>query len=48
LQDAEVRQPFDRLMLQPEGSTPEQLAAIIGRDVETWRVFIRENDIPQE
>ncbi len=48
LQDAEVRQPFDRLMLLPEGSTPEQLAATIRRDVETWRMFIRENDIPQE
>jgi len=48
LQDAEVRQQFDRLMLQAEGSTPQQLASVISRDVETWRTFIRENDIPQE
>lgn len=48
LQDAEVRAQFDRLVLQSEASTPEHLAAVIKQDVETWRVFIRENDIPQE
>lgn len=48
LQDTDVRLQFDRLMLRPEGSTPAGLASVIERDVETWRVFIRENDIPQE
>jgi tripartite-type tricarboxylate transporter receptor subunit TctC len=48
LQDTEVAVQFDRLTLQVEGSTPEMLAVVIGRDVETWQVFIRENDIPQE
>src|SRR5687768_15820287 len=48
LQDAEVRQHFDKLLLKPQGSSPEQLAAVVARDVETWRAFIRENDIPVE
>lgn len=48
LQDPEVRLQFDRLSLQVEGSTPERLAVVIGQDIETWRFFIRENDIPQE
>lgn len=48
LQDSDVRHPFERLVLQVEGTTPERLAAIIGQDIDTWRVFIRENDIPQE
>ena len=48
LQEAEVRQQFERLVLQVESSTPERLAGVIGQDIETWRVFIRENDIPQE
>jgi putative tricarboxylic transport membrane protein len=48
LQDPEVRLQFDRLLLQVAGSTPDQLAAVIAQDIETWRTFIRENDIPQE
>ena len=48
LQDADVKLQFERLVLQGEGTTPERLAAIIGQDFETWKVFIRENDIPQE
>ena len=48
VQDAEVRQQFEKLLLQPESSTPERLRALVARDVETWRVFIRENNIPQE
>ena len=48
VEDAEVRQQFEKLLLQPQGSTPERLRALVARDVETWRVFIRENNIPQE
>jgi tripartite-type tricarboxylate transporter receptor subunit TctC len=48
LQDTDVKLQFERLVLQGEGTTPERLAAIIGQDVETWRLFIREYDIPQE
>lgn len=48
LEDADVRMQFERLVLQSEGSTPERLAGVILRDVEMWRVFIREYDIPQE
>jgi tripartite-type tricarboxylate transporter receptor subunit TctC len=48
LSDADVRMQFERLVMQAEGSTPERLAAIIAQDTETWRVFIRENDIPRE
>ena len=48
LRDAELRRHFDKLLLRPQGSSPEQLAAVVAKDVETWRVFIRENDIPVE
>jgi tripartite-type tricarboxylate transporter receptor subunit TctC len=48
LKDAELRQQFDKLLLQPQGSSPERLAAVVTRDFEMWRVFIRENDIPVE
>lgn len=48
LAEPEVREQFDRLFLRPEGSTPTRLAEQIARDIETWRTFIRENDIPQE
>jgi tripartite-type tricarboxylate transporter receptor subunit TctC len=48
VEDAEVRQQFEKLLLQPGASTAERLRAIVARDVETWRVFVRENDIPQE
>jgi tripartite-type tricarboxylate transporter receptor subunit TctC len=48
LRDPAVRAQFDQQALQPEGSTPEALAAAIAGDVEAWRSFIRENNIPQE
>lgn len=48
LTDAELRQQFDKLLLQPQGSSPEQLASRVVRDLEMWRTFIRENDIPIE
>jgi tripartite-type tricarboxylate transporter receptor subunit TctC len=48
LQDPEVAAQFDRLTLRVERSTPEILAAIIGRDAESWRVFIHENNIVQD
>ena len=48
LNDPDVREQFDRLFLKAEGSTPEKLAEQIVRDIDTWRVFIRENDIPKE
>jgi tripartite-type tricarboxylate transporter receptor subunit TctC len=48
LKEGDVQLQFERLALQPEGSTSERLAGVIDRDVEMWRVFIREYDIPQE
>lgn len=48
LQAPEVRASFAQQPVPLEGSTPEQLAAAIAEDIETWKRFIRENDIPQE
>lgn len=48
LQDPEVLAQFERLVLLPGASTPEQLAAAVREGTESWRVFIRENNIPQE
>jgi tripartite-type tricarboxylate transporter receptor subunit TctC len=48
IDDADVRQQFDKLLLQPEASTPERLSSLVAKDVDTWRVFIRENNIPLE
>lgn len=48
LEKPEVRLQLDKLIFQSESSTPERLAAIVARDVETWRAFIRDNDIPRE
>ncbi len=48
LQDPEVRVQFERLVLQPGASTAAQLATAVRDGTEAWRVFIRENSIPQE
>jgi tripartite-type tricarboxylate transporter receptor subunit TctC len=48
LRDPALRAQFDQQALQVEGSAPEALAAVVTRDAEAWRTFVRENDIPQE
>ena len=48
LTDLDVREQFDRLFLKVEGSTPEKLAEQISRDIDIWRLFIRDNEIPRE
>ena len=48
LADAELRAQFDSIVLQIEGSTPQQLGRVVARDIETWRDFIRDNEIPQD
>jgi tripartite-type tricarboxylate transporter receptor subunit TctC len=48
LRDAELRTQFERQAVRGESSTPGVLAALVAEDTETWRRFIRENNIPQE
>lgn len=48
LGDPGVRARLEQQALQVEGSTPEALAAVVARDTEAWRTFVREYDIPQE
>jgi tripartite-type tricarboxylate transporter receptor subunit TctC len=44
----ELRARLEQLAVQPEGSTPQALAAILKEDLERWRVAIREAGIPVE
>jgi tripartite-type tricarboxylate transporter receptor subunit TctC len=46
--DPAIRAAFEKQYLQPEGSTPAELAVAVSQSVETWGQFIRENQIPQE
>lgn len=48
LQTAGLRAQFEQQSMQGEASTPEALAALVAEDVQTWRRFIREHNIPQE
>ena len=48
VQDPEVLAQFERLVLQPGASTPAQLAGAVQEGIETWRAFIRDNNIPKE
>jgi len=48
LQNAEVRERYDKQGFQPEPSTPEALAAIVKSDVQTWGQIVREAGIPQD
>lgn len=48
LQLPDMRANFAAQPVQLEGSTPERLLAAIAEDLEIWKRFIRENDIPQE
>ena len=48
LRDAGLRGQFANQAMLGEASTPEVLAAIVTEDLETWRRFIRDNNIPQE
>ncbi len=48
LADATLRAQFDKLAIQPEGSTPEQLSAVVARDTLAWRTFVSDYAIPQE
>ena len=48
LQDAALRTQFERQAMQIDSSSPAVLAATVLEDMESWRHFIRENNIPQE
>ena len=43
--DAEVRTAFAQRGVQPVGSTPEELAAMIVKDEGLWRRFVRDNKL---
>jgi len=47
LKNPEVLAQFEKLMLVVDPSTPEELAKTARDDVETWRAFIRDNDVSQ-
>jgi tripartite-type tricarboxylate transporter receptor subunit TctC len=48
LNDATLREQFQRQAVQPEATTPEGLAKVVLEDTETWKRFIRDHNIPQE
>jgi tripartite-type tricarboxylate transporter receptor subunit TctC len=43
-----VRGQLEQIGMQLRGQGPAVLAAAIERDTETWRSFVRENEVPQE
>jgi tripartite-type tricarboxylate transporter receptor subunit TctC len=48
VRDPALKATLEQQGLLVEGSTPAALAAVIARDTETWRSFVREYNIPQE
>jgi tripartite-type tricarboxylate transporter receptor subunit TctC len=48
LYDPEVRVRFEQQSVRVEGSTAQELGAIIKRDLQIWSDFIRENGAPLE
>ncbi len=48
VKDPGLLEQFDKQAVQAEASTPAGLAAIVTADVDAWRRFVRENNIPQE
>ena len=48
LNDAGLREQFEKQAVQGESSTPDALAAMVTEDVEAWRRFIKDNNVPQE
>ena len=48
LRNPEVRAQYERQASEAAASTPEELTSTIAETLEVWRVFIRENNIPQE
>jgi tripartite-type tricarboxylate transporter receptor subunit TctC len=48
LGDPGVRAQLEQQALQVDGSTPEALAAVVARDTDTWRTFVRDYGISQE
>ena len=48
LRDPGVRGQLEQIGMQLRGQGPAALAAAIERDTETWRSFVRENEVPQE
>ena len=48
LQDPEVRAAYEQRGVQAVASSPDELTATIAQDVELWKRFIRENNIPQQ
>ena len=45
VQDTEVRTAFAQRGVQPVGSTPAELAALIVKDEELWRKFVRDSKL---
>jgi tripartite-type tricarboxylate transporter receptor subunit TctC len=48
LQDPAAKVQLDQLALQLEASSPQALAAVVAQDVEAWRAFVHDNNVPQE
>ena len=48
LNDTGLLAQFEKQAVQGEASTPEALALMVTEDVEAWRRFIKDNNVPQE
>jgi tripartite-type tricarboxylate transporter receptor subunit TctC len=48
LSEAEVKSQMQRLVLDIDGSTAQRLTQVIAQDIDAWKVFIRDNNIPRE
>lgn len=48
LADPELRAKLERQALQVQSATRAELAKVVTQDSEAWRVFVRENNVPQE
>ena len=48
LKDAGLREQYEKQAMHGEASTAAVLAAVVTEDVETWRKFIKDNNILQE
>jgi len=48
LGEGDLRTSFEQQALAVEAAGPELLAAVIARDAASWRMFVRENDVPKE
>ena len=48
LREGDLRASFEQQALAVEATGPDVLAAVIARDTESWRTFVRDNDVPKE